>query len=156
MRLRLAILLLTCSAASFAISQEALPLPGGSSPLGVRQQRIERMMDDLQEKFKSLKLALQQNEPQQAERLQLALNRAKELLIQKRMGDVARLLDESRLDAADDAQKTLLADIRTLLGLLLNENGDRNEVLEEFQRLSQWKARIEALIQAETSQRQNS
>jgi hypothetical protein len=156
MRLRLAILLLTFSGASYAVSQEATPPTGGSSPLGIRQQRIERMMDELQEKFKSLKLALQDNEPQQAERLQLALNTAKELLIQKRMDDVARLLDESRLDAADDGQKAVLKDIRTLLALLLEEKGGRELALEEFERLTKWKERIETLIQAENGQRRES
>ena len=47
-------------------------------------------MEDLERKFKSLKLALQQNEPERAERLQQTLNKAKELLIQKRMGDITQ------------------------------------------------------------------
>jgi len=156
MQLRLAILLLSFSSASYAISQEATPPAAGSSPLGIRQQRVERMMNELQEKFKSLKPALQRNEPQQAERLQLALNTAKGLLIQKRMDDVARLLDESRLDAADDGQKALLKDIRTLIALLLEQQSDRQLALEEYERLARWKKRIENLIQTQTAQRRDS
>src|SRR5213596_2625489 len=98
-----------------AAAQETPPATGGTSPLGIRQQRVERMMEDLERKFKSLKLALQQNEPERAERLQLTLNKAKELLIQKRMTDITKLLDQAQLDTATDGQKALLADIRALL-----------------------------------------
>src|SRR2546423_6262352 len=104
----------------------APPQPTGTTPLGIRQQRVERMMEELERKFKSLKLALQQNEPERAERLQLTLNRAKELLIQKRMTDITKLLDQTQLDTATDGQKALLADIRALLELLLNEKSDKD------------------------------
>src|SRR5438445_10382049 len=105
MLLRSVIVCLMCGWASLAAAQDAPPPPSGTSPLGIRQQRVERMMEDLERKFKSLKLALQQNEPERAERLQATLNRAKELLIQKRMGDVTQLLDEARLDIAGDGQR---------------------------------------------------
>jgi hypothetical protein len=156
MALRFAILLLTCGWASFATGQEAPPATGGTSPLGIRQQRVERMMEDLERKFKTLKLALQQNEPERAERLQQTLNRAKELLIQKRMGDVTRLLDQAQLDTAGDGQKALLADIRALLALLLDEKNDRDKAREEFERLSQWKKEIENLIRAERGEKRES
>src|SRR5438552_2070710 len=60
--------------------QEPLPSNLATSPVGVRQQRIERMVQELQEKFKSLRLAIQDKEPERAERLQQALNKAKGLL----------------------------------------------------------------------------
>src|SRR5262245_52840237 len=97
--------------AALAMGQEQPPSTGGATPLGIRQQRVERMMEDLERKFKSLKLALQQNEPERAERLQQTLNKAKELLIQKRMSDITKLLDQTQLDTATDSQKALLADI---------------------------------------------
>ena len=106
---------LSCLAGIGAAQQAAPPQPAGVSPLGIRQQRVERMMEELERKFKSLKLALQQNEPERAERLQLTLNKAKELLIQKRMTDITKLLDQTQLDTATDGQKVLLADIRALL-----------------------------------------
>jgi len=156
MALRFAILWLTFSGLSLVAAQDAPPSTGGTSPLGIRQQRVERMMEDLERKFKSLKLALQQTEPERAERLQQTLNRAKELLIQKRMGDVTRLLDQARLDSAGDGQKALLADIRALLALLLDEKNDRDKAREEFERLSQWKKEIEKLIRAERGEKRES
>jgi hypothetical protein len=132
------------------------PPPSGTTPLGIRQQHVERMMEDLERKFKSLKLALQQTEPERAERLQQTLNKAKELLIQKRMGDITRLLDQTQLDTATDSQKALLADIRALLELLLDEKSNRDKDREEFDRLSQWKQQIENLIKAERGEKRES
>src|SRR5262245_61597838 len=153
---RFAIVLLIYGCVSLAAAQDAPPPTGGTSPLGIRQQRVERMMEDLERKFKGLKLALQQNEPERAERLQQTLNRAKELLIQKRMGDVTRLLDQAQLDTAGDGQKALLADIRALLALLLDEKNDRDKAREEFERLSQWKKEIEKLIRMERGEKRES
>jgi len=138
------------------LAQEMPPTTGGTTPLGIRQQRVERMMEDLERKFKSLKLALQQNEPERAERLQQTLNKAKELLIQKRMGDITKLLDQTQLDTATDGQKALLADIRALLALLLDEKNDKDKAREEFERLSQWKKEIENLIRAERGEKRES
>src|SRR5437763_15378380 len=120
MLLQSAIVCLICGWASLASAQDATLPPGGTSPLGIRQQRVERMMEELERKFKGLKLALQQNEPERAERLQQTLNRAKGLLIQKRMGDITKLLDQAQLETATDGQKALLAEIRALLAMLLD------------------------------------
>src|SRR5687767_5868964 len=111
----LAVLAATSPGSAFA--QESPPLSGGTTPLGVRQQRVERMMEDLDRKFKSLQIALNKTEPDRAERLKTTLDKAKEMLVQKRMGDITKLLDDAKLDTASDSQKALLADIRTLLEL---------------------------------------
>jgi hypothetical protein len=141
--------------AGLALAQEP-PTTGGTTPLGIRQQRVERMMEDLERKFKSLKLALQENEPERAERLQQTLDRAKELLLQKRMSDITKLLDQAQLDTATDGQKAVLADILALLELLLDEKSDRDKIREEYERLSQWKAEIEDLIKAERGEKRES
>jgi hypothetical protein len=156
MRLRFALVLALLAAVSGAGAQDPPRSSAGTSPLGVRQQRVERMMEDLERKFRSLKLALQQAEPERAERLQLTLNKAKELLLQKRMADVTRLLDQAQLDTAGDSQRALLADIRALLALLLDEKNDRDKAREEFERLSEWKREILRLLQAERGERRES
>src|SRR5688572_9710625 len=55
------------------------------SPLGVRQQRVERMMEDLDRKFKSLAQTLEKTEPERAKRLVDTLQQSKQMLIQPRM-----------------------------------------------------------------------
>ena len=85
------------------------PLSGGTTPLGVRQQRVELMMEDLDRKFQALQRAIGEKEPERAERLKITLDKAKELLIQKRMGDITKLLDQTQLETASDGQKAVLA-----------------------------------------------
>jgi hypothetical protein len=130
--------------------------PAGSTPLGVRQQRVERMMEDLERKFRTLRQSIEKNEPDRAKRLEETYNKAKELLIQQRMGDITKLLDQARLDTATDGQKAILADIRTLLEILLDEKSDREKAREEFERLSQWKKDIENLISQERGEKRQS
>jgi hypothetical protein len=131
--------------ASVAAGQERSPSQLGTSPLGIRQQRVERMVEELEQKFKTVKLAIQQKEPERAERLQQALNKAKELLLEKRMADVTRLLDESQFDLAGDGQQALLADLRELVGVLLNAANGRDKATEKMDLLSQWKKEIQKL-----------
>jgi hypothetical protein len=139
------------------LSQEtpATP-PAGTTPLGVRQQRVERMMEELERKFRTLRQSIEKNEPDRAKRLEETYNKAKELLIQQRMGDITKLLDQARLDTATDGQKAILADIRTLLEILLDEKSDREKAREEFERLSQWKKEIENLISLERGEKRES
>ena len=133
----------------------AIP-PAGTTPLGVRQQRVERMMEELERKFRTLRQSIEKNEPDRAKRLEETYNKAKELLIQQRMGDITKLLDQARLDTATDGQKAILADIRTLLEILLDEKSDREKAREEFERLSQWKKEIENLISQERGEKRES
>jgi len=138
-------------------SQEApVAPPSGTTPLGVRQQRVERMMEELERKFRTLRQSIEKNEPDRAKRLEETYNKAKELLIQQRMGDITKLLDQARLDTATDGQKAILADIRTLLEILLDEKSDREKAREEFERLSQWKKEIENLITQERGEKRES
>lgn len=156
--LNLALLLVVLtSAGRLAGQQPAAESPtGGATPLGVRQQRVERMMEDLERKFKALQVALAESEPDRAAKLKETLEKAKQLLIQKRMSDVTKLLDQSQLDTATEGQKQLLADIRDLLALLLDEKNDRDKIREEFERLSEWKRQIENLIALERGEKRES
>lgn len=55
-----ALLLLPAS----VFSQETVPTSGGKTPLGVRQQRVEQMTEELERRFGSLIQTLQQTEPE--------------------------------------------------------------------------------------------
>src|SRR5262245_2106334 len=90
-----------------ALAQDS-PAAAGVSPLGVRQQRVERMMEEAERKLVALKLAIQTTEPERAERLTQALHRAKELLVQKRMDEMVRLLDRAQLDSALEGQRAIM------------------------------------------------
>ena len=138
--------ILLLSLAATLIGQEVEPAP---SPLAIRQQHVQRLMDEVERKFMSLKLALAQTDPQRAERLQEALNQTKEMFIQQRMADVTRLLGQAQLDAAGESQKALLADIRTLLEVLIAETSGQDSLKEALEQLAKWKRDIQRLLDAE-------
>jgi hypothetical protein len=144
---RFIVLFAACLAAS-ASAQEA-PRAKTDSPLAIRQQRIEQMTAELEQKFKQLTLALQSAEPRQAERLQNALNRAKELQIQSRMSGVREALDRSEFDTAAGQQQALLADLQLLLTLLLTDTTNQQAVSDESERLKELTKTIERLLDTE-------
>jgi hypothetical protein len=138
-----------------SIAQE-VPVPAsGKTPLGVRQQRVERMMDDLERKFKILAQTLQKTEPERAERIVKTLQESKQLLVQQKMADIVKLLDQSQLDDATTGQQQVLKDIRHLIALLLNEQDDRS-AQEEWKQLMEWKKMIEDILDEERPQKAES
>lgn len=137
------------------VAQEA-PVPAsGKTPLGVRQQRVERMMDDLERKFKILAQTLQKTEPERAERIVKTLQESKQLLVQQKMADIVKLLDQSQLDDATTGQQQVLKDIRHLIALLLDEQDDRS-AQEEWKQLMEWKKTIEEILDEERPQKAES
>ncbi len=113
-------------------------------------------MEELERKFRSLRQSLEQTEPDRAKRLEETYNKAKELLLQQRMGDITKLLDQAKLDTATDGQRAVLNDIRTLLEILLDEKSDKDKAREEFERLSEWKKQIENILGQEKGEKRES
>src|SRR5678815_429488 len=102
-----------------AFGQEKVPISGGKTPLGVRQQRVEQMTEELDRRLGSLIQALQEVEPERAERLKKTKAEATKLAIKDRMALITKALDDANLETASDKQKDVLADIRKLLALSL-------------------------------------
>lgn len=146
-------LALWCVVASFAAAQEGGESSKRASPLGVRQQRVERMLEDLERKFKSLSISLQATEPERAQRLDQTLEEARRMLIAERMSKITQLLDQAQLDSATSDQKAILADIRELLELLLDEKSDRDKAREEYERLAEFKRQIEKVLEQERGEK---
>ena len=144
--------LLLLSLSTFA-QETPVPTSGGKTPLGVRQQRVEQMTEQLERRFGALIQALQQTEPERAERLKKTLDEAKKLQLKDRMALITRSLDTANLETATDSQKDVLSDIRRLLALLLDEKSDKDKDREEFERLQEWKKNIEKIIQEEMGEK---
>ena len=117
MRFRKALCVLLCFGfAALAFAAE----PAKSSPLGVRQQRVKRMMQTLDRKFQDLAQKLQEKEPEQAELLIKAFQQSQERLIEGRMSDISKLLDSANLSEADSKQNEVLLELDDLLRVLLD------------------------------------
>jgi hypothetical protein len=117
-----------------------------ATPLGVRQLRVERMMEDLEQKFQSLAATLQETEPARADKLKKTLNEAKSLGVKARMANIAKLLNDSQLDNATNEQRGILADVRKLLELLLDED---KKAIDETRDLEGLKADLQAILKDE-------
>ncbi len=122
---------------------------GPACPLTPRQERVNRMMGTLERMLLSLARSLEETEPARAERLVEAFQQSKELLIEKRMAEIVRLLEQARLDGAAEEQEKILGDLRALVELLLDEGVDPDELREEIERLRRWREAIERLVEEE-------
>jgi len=111
------------------------------------------MLEDLERKFKSLSVSLQETEPDRAKKLDSTLQEARRLLLAERMAKITGLLDQAQLDSATGDQKLILADIRELLELLLDEQNDRDKAREEYERLAEFKRQIEQVLQQEREEK---
>jgi hypothetical protein len=120
-----------------------------TSPLTPRQQRVNRMMGNLERMLLSLARTLEKTEPERAERLVKAFQQSKELLIEQRMEEIVRLLETARLDSASDEQKKIIQDLSQLIELLLEEGIDPETLEEEIERLTRWRELIQKLVKEE-------
>ena len=121
------------------------PAASPQSGLGVRQQHVQRLMQQLEEKLLSLTQSLSAKDPQRAARLQKTLLESKQLSLEQRMANIARMLDDARLDKATDEQKHVLKDLERLAEVLLGEDR-RDETLAEIERLEKWQKDVQELI----------
>ncbi len=137
-------------------AQPTADAPIETSPLGVRQQRVTRMMGELERRFLALAKSLEQSEPERAAKLVKAFEESKSLLVEQRMSQIAGLLDKAKLDNAGQEQQQVLEDVRKLIAILINETADRQEEKEEIERLKKWHKEISQLLQDEQQQRAES
>lgn len=126
------------------------------SPLGVRQQQVERMMEELEAKFQNLAQTLQKTEPDRAAKLIAALQESRKLGIEQRMARIVGMLDTARLDTATDEQKLVVDDLKKLIELLLDEASDKDRAMDEAERLQKWKEEIKKLIAEQQPQKRES
>jgi chromosome segregation ATPase len=126
------------------------------TPLGVRQQRIKRMIVELEIQFSELARTLQKDHPEQAEKLVDAFKSSKEMLLEKRMDEITELLDLSKLDSAGEEQKKTIDDVKSLIEFLLKEDNESDRIKEEIKKLQEWKDAIDDLIKDENNLKEES
>jgi hypothetical protein len=150
--LRLAAILIAVLCAMPAVAESESP---GQSPVGVRQQRVARMMQELEQRFLALARSLEKAEPERAARLMKAFEESKTLLIESRMREIASLLDSAKLENAGEEQTQVIDDMHKLMAILLAENSDR-EKKEEIARLKEWHRQVSMLVKEEQQQKKES
>lgn len=117
-----------------------------ASALGVRQQRVKRMMQSLDRKFQDLAQKLRKTEPEQAELLIKAFQQSQERLIETRMSEISKLLDSAKLGEADAKQNEVLLELDDLLRVLLDRSKDWDKVNKEAERLEEMRKSVQDLL----------
>jgi hypothetical protein len=130
--------------------------PAEQSAVGVRQERVAAMMQDLDQKFLALAKTLEKTEPERAERLLKAFEESKSTLIEPRMRQIVALLDSAQLDNAGQEETKILDDVRKLIAILLKEADDREKDREEIERLKKWHQQITMMVREEQAQKAES
>lgn len=124
----------------------------GSSPLGIRQQRVKRMMQELDRKFQDLAQKLQATEPEQAKLLIKAFQQSRERLIEKRMEEISSLLDTSNFSDADKKQGEVQLELDAVLRVLLDQSKDWDHVNAEMERLESTRKAVQELLEKQRDQ----
>jgi hypothetical protein len=117
-----------------------------SSALGVRQERVKRMLKELEGKSAELSRKLREEQPDQADKLDSAFKQSKELLLEQRMDDITTMLNAAKLETATEAQDALVGDVKSLIAMLLEEDDGKDKRQKEIEQLEAWKKQLDNLI----------
>ncbi len=127
---------------------------GNVNPLAAKQQIIRDRIARLEDRMFRLREKLQEEEPENAERLDHALQRSGELGINDDVARIIALLKiTNQLDRASEHQESLIEDLNSMLKSLTEKSTDRDEREEEIKRLEEMKKRVEKLLEEQQTLR---
>jgi hypothetical protein len=122
------------------------------SQLGERQRLVERKMAELETKFTSIAEQIRQKEPERADRLVAAYQRAKETLLKEKMNEVSQLLDQNKFAEAQQGLDQVIVALEDLIRLLIDQKNDQLDKQQEIKMLEQWKKDIKQVQQDQKKQ----
>ncbi len=118
---------------------------GRQDPLAARQQIARDRMTQLEDRMYRLAEKLRETEPEQAERMEQALRRARELLIRRHMEQAVELLEAGDLSTAGDRQQAVIKNLEHLLKVLMEDTDQAEKLQEELERLREFRDQVEDL-----------
>jgi len=123
-----------------------------TSSLGIRQQRVKRMMQELDRKFQDLAQKLQATEPEQAKLLIKAFQQSRERLIEQRMEEISGLLDTANFSDADKKQGEVQLELDAVLRVLLDQSKNWDQVNAEMEQLESMRKAVQELLEKQRDQ----
>ena len=118
-------------------------------PLATKQQIARDRMTQLEDRMFRVAEKLAEAEPEQAQRLESALRRARELLIRRHMDEIIVMLEGGHLTDASDRQLQVNKDLERILELLLEDPDNSEERQAEIDRLQEYRNRVNELLEEE-------
>jgi citrate lyase gamma subunit len=116
------------------------------------QDKAQAHMRELEQRMFRLAEMIREAQPEDAARLKLGVERARDALIADRMSQASTLLATLKLEQASAGQKEIIAELEELKRLLLSTDIDLQLKLEQLKKLKDARARIDALIRKEREQ----
>lgn len=123
------------------------------SVLGERQRLVERKMAELESRFTAIAEQLREKEPERADRLVAAYQRAKETLLTERMNRVSQLLDQGQTGQAQLLLDEVILSLEELVKMLVDTRGPQLDRQQEIKMLEEWKKEIRAVQQEQKKER---
>ncbi|MGB9626224.1 MAG: hypothetical protein ACPMAQ_15330 [Phycisphaerae bacterium] len=136
-----------------ASAQQSAP---GKDPLASKEEIVRDRVMQLEDRMFRLIEKLGQTEPDQAERLRVALHACRELRIRQQIEELVKLLDGGQLVEATDRQKLLVRDLQAVLRRLLENSIDPQARQKELDLLKAIRGRIADLLAEERDHRKAS
>lgn len=141
-----------------------VPLPGGAMQVPqdppvvavTKQEMAQAKFKELTERMQKLMAMLQGTEPEQSALLGLGLRFSQEKKLQSRLDVAGTMLREERWDEALVTMNGVRGDLNKLLELLQNRNADLRKLLEEIERLEQFRDRVDQLAQEQGEEKEDS
>jgi len=140
----------------FCVAAPAQQSATGKDPLASKEEIVRDRMTQLEDRMFRLIEKLGQTEPDQAERLRVALHKSRELLIRQHIDELVKLLDNGNLAEATDRQKSLVRDLNAVLQTLLENSTDPQARQKELDLLKTLRGRIANLLAEEQEHRRAS
>ncbi|MBX3441212.1 MAG: hypothetical protein KF774_02305 [Planctomyces sp.] len=116
------------------------------------QDKAQSHMRELEQRMFRLANLLREAQPDDAARLVLGVEKAREKLIADRMAETSKLLATLKLNEASSEQKVIIAELEELKKLLLSTDIDLQLKLEQLRKLKEARAQLDALIRKEKDQ----
>ncbi len=130
-----------------AQEKEASRAATASTPLASKQEMIRDRFERFQDRVFGLRDQLSESEPENAARLERALQRAGELGLAEKLEEIIALLnDPSSLHKAVEEEDAWLANAQNILDLLLAQDPDAEKRREEMERLKEYQEQVERLL----------
>ncbi|MEZ5966718.1 MAG: hypothetical protein R3F56_22965 [Planctomycetota bacterium] len=118
-----------------------------------RQEQARQRFAALHRKMQELQVVLSTTAPEESRVLKLGNRHIQEARIQDDMDGVGALLQAERWDEALERMTEVRGELEELLALLQNKDVDLKKLLEEIERLSQFKDRVDRLIEEQAREK---
>ena len=146
------LLLMTLTPTASVLSAQQDPPTAAQS----KQQLAEGKFKELTDRMQKLMVVLQKDEPEESKLLGAGLRYVQEKKLHQRLELAGAMLKQQRWDESLVMMGKLREDLRSLLELLQNRNGDLRKLLERIEQLEGFKDRVDELSKEQQQEKEDS